>query len=292
MRVLVFGNGWLGNKFKELFGGNITDTRIEDPGMVRRDLETFIPDVVINTAGKPSAEHNIDWCLDHPGETMISNIIGPTVLAQACKDRDVPLFMQLSSGCIFDGPGDVLFSETSAVNPVNFYGWTKVTSEAIIREIFRNRPSRLLIPRFRMPLAQEPHSRNLITKLLKYRVGAPIVHALNSVTVVDDMLAAIKILVEKNEFGTFHIVNPEPVTHLQILKWCFELGLIERWEPLNLKTPPQFAELGVTRDGRSNCVLDDTKLRLIHRIVLPGSEAAIKRCIVEYKRMLDARVNE
>ncbi|HXK41108.1 MAG TPA: sugar nucleotide-binding protein [Candidatus Paceibacterota bacterium] len=288
MKVLVFGNGWLGNKFKDIFGGIITDTRIEDAGMVRRDIETFRPDVVINTAGKPSGDNNTDWCLDHPGKTMVSNVVGPAVLAQACKDFDVPSFVFLSSGCIFNGPGDVLFSETSAVNPVNFYGWTKVASEVVVREIFRDRPSRLLIPRFRMPLDKEPHSRNLLTKLLRYRIGAPIVHALNSVTVVDDMIAAIKILVERNEFGTFHVVNPEPVTHLQILRWCFELGLIKTWKPLNLQVPSQFAELRVTKDGRSNCVLDDTKLRLINRIVLRDSEEAIKSCIAEYKR----RVNE
>lgn len=283
MKVLVFGNGWLGNKFKKLFDGDITDTRIENTDMVRQDLETFKPDVVINTAGKPSADHNIDWCLEHLGETITSNITGPVVLAQACKDFDVPLLVLLSSGCIFDGSGDFPFSETSSPNPVNFYGQTKVASEIIVREIYRERPGKLLIPRFRMPLDKAPHNRNLLTKLIKYRISAPIVYALNSLTVVDDMLVAIKTLVERNKSGIFHVVNPGPVTHLQILRWCFELGLIETWKPLNLVIPTQFVELKVVRDRRTNCVLDDTKLRLIERIVLRDSEEAIRSCIVEYK---------
>lgn len=283
MKVLVFGNGWLGNKFKKLFDGDITATRIENADMVWQDLETFKPDVVINTAGKPSADHNIDWCLDHLGETITSNITGSAVLAQACKDFDVPLLVLLSSGCIFDGPGDLPFSETSNPNPVNFYGQTKVASEVIVREIYKNRPGKLLIPRFRMPLDKAPHNRNLLTKLIKYRTSAPIVHALNSLTVVDDMLMAVKTLIERNKSGIFHVVNPGPVTHLQILRWCFELGLIETWESLNLVIPIQFAELKVVRDRRTNCVLDDTKLRLIERIVLRDSEEAIKSCIVEYK---------
>lgn len=285
MRVLVFGNGWLGNKFRELFNGDITSTRIENAYRVRRDLEIFKPDVVINTAGKPSADHNTDWCLDHPGETVISNVVGPAVLAQVCKDIDVPLLVLLSSGCIFDGSEDVRFSETSDPNPVNFYGQTKVASEVIVREIYKDRPGKLLIPRFRMPLDKEPHNRNLLTKLLKYR-SAPIVYASNSITVIDDLLIAIKTLVERNRSGVFHVINPSPVTHLEILRWCFELGLLDSWQPLRLVTPEQFAELKVTRDGRSNCVLDDTKLRLIEGIVLRDSEEAIKECILAYKENL------
>jgi len=284
MRVLVFGNGWLGNKFRNLFNGNITNTRIESTQAVRWDLERFRPDVVINTAGKPSAKDNIDWCLDHLGETISSNIVGPAILAHACKEFDVPLLVLLSSGCIFDGPGGVLFSETAKPNPVNFYGWTKVASELITREIYKNRPSNLLTVRIRMPLDEEEHSRNLLTKLIKYSSYAPIVNALNSVTVIDDLLVAVKILVKRNKSGIFHVVNPGPVSHMQILRWCFELGLLESWNLLRVVTPEQFAELGVTKDGRSNCVLDDTKIRLIEGIVLRDSEEAIKSCILGYKK--------
>lgn len=285
MKVLVFGNGWLGRKFRDIFDGSITGTRIENADWVRQDIEAFKPDVVINTAGKPSAKENVDWCLDHPGETITSNITGSAMLAQACKDLDVPLFVFLSSGCIFNGPGDVSFSEMSKPNPVNFYGWTKVASEIIVREIYRDRPSKLLIPRFRMPLDKEPHNRNLLTKLLKYR-SAPIVHAPNSLTVVDDMLMAVKTLIERNRSGIYHIVNPGPVTHLQILEWCFELGLLESREPFEVVAPERFAKLKITRDRRSNCVLDDTKLRLIEGIALRDSEEAIKDCIRFYRSSL------
>lgn len=285
-KVLVFGAGFLGHQIAKVFNGNLSFVRIEDPHAVWETLRKYKPDVVINAAGKPSGSCNIDWCLDHMNETVVSNIIGPYNLASACKSEGVGSFVLLSSGCIFDErPDGRSFKENDEPNPVNFYGVTKVAAERIVRRLFEGQEQRLLIPRIRMPISYHDHPRNLISKLVRYSRGAhPVVNAPNSVTVVDDFLFALVDLVERNRHGIFHVVNPKPVTHAQILGWCREFGLLGQDVRVKLVTPEEFKGLKVTKDGRSNCVLDDTKLRMIEGIKLRDTWVAIRDCLKNYAR--------
>src|SRR3989338_5988061 len=132
-KILVFGNGWLGNKLKDYLGAELSPADITEKRAVAGALEAQHPDVVINAAGK-TGNPNIDWCEDHQLETLASNATGPLVLLNECMNRNVRL-VHISSGCIFTGASlhSGGFTEEDAPNPISFYSWTKAQADEALK---------------------------------------------------------------------------------------------------------------------------------------------------------------
>lgn len=274
-KILIFGPGWIGHRFKNYLGAELSSANITDKNAVQRELELNMPDVVINTAGK-TGKPNIDWCEEHKLETIDSNITGALVLLKECVDRNI-LLVHLSSGCIFSGispkPGG--FTEEDVPNPVSFYSWTKMMADEVLKKF----PT--LIVRLRMPVDTFPSPRNLITKLAGYK---NIINVENSITVIDDFLYAVKVLIEEKKTGIYHITNPEPVRHKDILQWYKEI--VDPNHTYNLITADELFSKGLAKAGRSNCILNTQKLEN-EGIHLRDARDAIIRCLHDYKKYLD-----
>src|SRR5438034_114655 len=103
MKVLLFGGrGYLGGYFRRLYPQAVTpSTDIADPVAVGSVLDEVRPEVVINVAGK-AGRPNVDWCEDHKGETLRSNVTGPLVLLEELARRSI-YWVHVSSGCIYEG---------------------------------------------------------------------------------------------------------------------------------------------------------------------------------------------
>jgi dTDP-4-dehydrorhamnose reductase len=199
------------------------------------------------------------------------------MLAQACEQLGIYM-VHLSSGCIFNGdsPAEGGWTEYDIPNPVSYYGQTKVIAEKkLMDEDFS-----VLILRVRMPIDKEPNPRNLINKLASY---PKVIDVVNSVTVIDDLLAASANLIAQRATGIFNITNPVPVGHREILGWYNKfVDPGHRFEMISL------AELygqGLAKAGRSNCVLSTAKLEAAG-VKLPDAPEAIKRCLTEYASLL------
>lgn len=257
-KVVIFGPGWLGNKFQIYLEqrGYATDMPdrlsgdIADATKVRAVLENCKPDIVINAAGK-TGRPNIDWCEaseENKQATIRGNITGPLVLAEECARRGVQM-VHLSSGCVFSGasPKEGGFTEEDAPNPNSFYGWTKAHAD----EVLKRYP--VLILRIRMPISGDVNPRNLIYKLTHY---PKVIDVINSVTVIDDLLAATRTLLEKGKTGIYNMVNPVPVYHREILAWYKQL--VDSAHTYELVPSEDIVKLAST--GRSNCVLNTAKL--------------------------------
>lgn len=276
-KILIFGTkGWLANKLAGfLNNATLASVDIAKPRDVAVAMDLVKPDVVINAAGK-TGRPNIDWCEDHKAETYYSNITGAVVLAKACSERNIYL-VHLSSGCIFDGespfPGG--WTEEDIPNPVSYYGQTKVEAEFRLLDI----DGKILIIRLRMPVDKEPGIRNLITKITRY---PKVIDVINSVTVVDDLLNTTAYLVDCQHTGVFHVVNPVPVRHQEILEWYREL--VDPNHSHEMITVEQMYEQGLAKAGRSNCVLNTEKLARTG-IFLPDAPEAIRNCLREYARI-------
>lgn len=94
---------------------------------------------------------------------------------------------------------DVKVEETRP-NPQCFYTLTKWMAEEMIGEVCPT----TLIPRIRLPLSEVPHPRNTITKILGY---SRLVDTKESVTVVEDFVAALLPLMESGVTGPVNMVN-------------------------------------------------------------------------------------
>ena len=273
-KILIFGAGWLGYKFRDYLNAKISLVDITNKKSVENELDLHKPEIVINTAGK-TGRPNIDWCEEHKIETVNSNITGALVLLKACLDRGIYL-VHLSSGCIFTGesPSKNGFTEDDAPNPVSFYSWSKAKADEILEKF----PT--LILRIRMPIDKEPNPRNLITKLASYPM---VIDVENSITIVDDLLLTTKEIINRRKTGIYNVVNPVPIKHREIMEMYKQIVNLNHG--YTLISPEQLITKGLAKARRSNCILSIKKLEK-EGINLQTSYEGIKKCMIAYKEQL------
>jgi len=270
MKYLIFGNGYLGNKFKDALGkeADISDTDIGNIEKVRLILKEKKPEIIINCAGQ-TGRPNIDWCEEHKEETMYSNVTGPLVLAKACQENGI-FMVHLGSGCIYQGDNNGKgFSEEDVPelkDIPSFYSLTKFISEYMLK------PFPVLQCRLRMPVDSHKNPRNLITKITNYE---KVTNEENSITVIDDLIKTAIELIKRKKTGIYNIVNPGTITHKEILDKYKEL-VDKNFEYIIIETKDL-----KTKAGRSNCVLNTDKLKR-EGIELLEIHEAIEKILKDY----------
>lgn len=257
-RFLIWGGeGWVAGHLKTLLekaGKEVytTTIRMENRESVIAELERVQPTHVFNAAGS-TGRPNVDWCEDNKEATMRSNVIGTLNLTDACflKGIHVTVF---ATGCIYQydeahpwgGPG---FTETDAANfDGSFYSETKAHVESVMKHY-----SNALILRLRMPVSDDLHSRNFVTKISKYE---RVVDIPNSNTILTDLLPASILLAEHKDTGVYNFTNPGAISHNEVLSLFKEIVRPSfAWKNFSLEEQAK-----VIKAGRSNCELDTTKL--------------------------------
>lgn len=101
---------------------------VSDMKQMQSVFEWAMPDVVIHTA----AVGSVDFAEKNRKQTRKVNVGGTEVVVALCKIFKSRL-VYISSNAVFDGQSP-LYSETSSVNPINYYGQLKVEAENIVRE--------------------------------------------------------------------------------------------------------------------------------------------------------------
>jgi dTDP-4-dehydrorhamnose reductase len=274
MKYLIFGNGYLGNKFNDALEDCVIDpARIDKEDQVKTAIEKHKPDVVINCAARTGTP-NIDWCEDHKLETLDSNLRGPLTLLKVCEQMD-QYWVQIGSGCIYQGDnGGKGWSEDDAPNFTGSY-YSRV--KAWMNDILKDFP--VLQLRLRMPLDSEPGPRNFITKITNYE---KVISVPNSITIIDDLIEAGKQLMEKRATGIYNIVNPGVVEHKDILKLYKEIV-----DPSYEANYISLEELEtMTKAPRSNCILSTKKIES-EGINIPSIEDRLPQVLEAYKSKMN-----
>jgi hypothetical protein len=110
-----------------------------------------------------------------------------------------------------------------------------------------------LILRLRMPVSDDLHSRNFVTKIAKYE---RVVDIPNSNTILTDLLPASILLAEHNDTGVYNFTNPGAISHNEVLTLFRDIVRPSfSWKNFTLEEQAK-----VIKAGRSNCKLDTTKL--------------------------------
>lgn len=269
--ILIFGAGYVGSRMAAALPGvvGISTADIADPASIEREFERFSPDVVINCAGK-AGKPNIDWCEGNREETFRSNTLGPLVLAGACESKDIRM-VHVGSGCVYEGDnGGTGYREYDPPNfQGNIYSLSKYLSETGLLGF-----SEVLQLRLRMPVDGIPSPRNLITKIVSYR---RVVSVQNSVSILDDFVAAARRLIETKKTGIYNVTNPGAITNPEILEMYRELV-----DPaFTYEVMPLVELTRGTRVRRSNCVLSTTKLEA-DGVRLPSIKEAVRNALKSY----------
>lgn len=200
MKILVLGSGFIGEPLALHLKADTTTLRLNE--LTEAILAPY--DVVINAA----ARTNIDWCEKHREETFDTNVTQAVRIAKLVKGK----YVFFSSGCIFksEGPMDINY-EDAIPNPQCFYTYTKLIAEQLLEE---TSPKTLII-RPRLLISKYSHPRNTINKLLSY---SEVITSQESCTVLEDLMAKIKELLDKDAWGAFNIFNSGTVSPSQIME--------------------------------------------------------------------------
>jgi 3,5-epimerase/4-reductase len=267
---------------------------------VQNELERIKPTHVLNAAGS-TGRPNVDWCEDHKEETIRNNVIGTLNLADCCYERGIHITV-FATGCIYaydethaiGGPG---YLETDKANfNGSFYSETKAHVEEVSREgddqtimqkLTQNQImkyySNALILRLRMPVSDDLHGRNFVTKIAKYE---RVVDIPNSNTILHDLLPASILMAEHKDTGIYNFTNPGAISHNEVLSLFKEyVRPTFTWKNFTLEEQSK-----VIKAGRSNCKLDTTKLvkkLKEYNFEVPEIHEAYKGC---FQRMAAAGV--
>jgi hypothetical protein len=110
-----------------------------------------------------------------------------------------------------------------------------------------------LILRLRMPVSDDLHPRNFVTKITKYE---HVVDIPNSNTILTDLLPAAILLAEHGEVGIYNFTNPGAISHNEVLTLFRDIVRPSfAWKNFSLEEQTK-----VIKAGRSNCKLDTSKL--------------------------------
>ena len=220
MRVLIYGHrGWIGQKLQALLEKSHevvgAQARLDDVERVREELMETQPDRVICCVGRTHGPgcSTIDY-LEQKGrivDNVRDNLFAPMVVALQCKALGIHL-TYLGTGCIFEYKGeDRIFEESSVPN---FFGSGYSVVKGFTDRLMHLVEEQVLNVRIRMPITDEVHPRNFITKITRYEKICSIP---NSMTVLDDLLPRLVDLCVMGHTGTVNLCNPGVMSHDEIL---------------------------------------------------------------------------
>lgn len=207
MKVLVTGaGGQVGRALLRLapagvvaFGARHADLDIGDVRAVERVLADQDPQVVINAAAYTA----VDKAESEPEAAARVNFIGPRLLAEAARARDIQL-IHVSTDFVFDGCAWLPYRVDAEPRPQSVYGRTKLDGERAIRSVLGDAATIL-----RTAWVYDATGRNFLNTMLrlmreKGRVRV-VADQVGTPTSADSVATALwRLAADRGVSGTFH----------------------------------------------------------------------------------------
>jgi dTDP-4-dehydrorhamnose reductase len=139
MKILVTGySGQLGfdvvqeglNRGLEMIGIGSKELDITDVNAVSRYVKELSPDAIIHSAAYTA----VDKAEDDRDACWRVNVEGTKYLANAAKEISAK-FMYISTDYVFNGNGNVPFTEKDLTSPIGYYGQTKLIGEQVVQSL-------------------------------------------------------------------------------------------------------------------------------------------------------------
>ena len=200
-RVKLIATSKGANRYPTENGYDYAEMDILNPDQVKSVIEKYKPDAIIHTAAMTNvdtAEANKELCHQ-------LNVDAVQTLLSLCEERDIQL-IHLSTDFVFDG-ADGPYREEDAVNPVSYYGESKVLAEEMLTSSNANWTILRTILVYGIT---NDMSRSNIVLWAKGALekGLPI-NVVNDQwrmpTLAEDLAEACLLAVEKNARGIYHV---------------------------------------------------------------------------------------
>ncbi len=175
---------------------------LADSGSIVAALDRHMPWAVINAAGwvrVDDAERDSEAC-------MAANATGAVALAAACAERGLPC-VQFSSDLVF-GDAAASYVESSAVDPLNVYGQSKVAMEAGVAALEGAHPV-VRTAAFFSPFDRANFAFHVVQSLSRGEVFHASCDEAVTPTYVPDLCDAVLDLLIDGETGVWHLSSSE-----------------------------------------------------------------------------------
>jgi len=266
MKVLLYGNGWIGYQFIEILKKQNINYKVSNlkvdlklKSQLLQEIDDYNPTNIISFIGRTHGKINekyystIDYLEQDEKlfENMRDNFIGPQILASICEEKNIH-FTYMGTGCIFTYKENDLKYKFIEDDEPNFFGSSYSIIKGYTDKIMHSYKNTLNL-RIRMPIIYEDNPRNFITKITNYE---KICSISNSMTVLPELLPLIIDLMKMDYKGTLNFTNPGVISHNEILEMYKEY-VDNSFEWKNFSIDEQNKILA---SKRSNNHLDTTKL--------------------------------
>jgi dTDP-4-dehydrorhamnose reductase len=193
---------------------------LTDHAAVARAVVAARPDWVFCPAGLS----HVDYCEDHPEETLAINRDGPEAAARAAASAGAG-FVYYSSDYVFDGIAGP-FGEEHTPRPLSVYGRSKHEGERAVMAACR----RGVVIRTSVVYGPEPQEKNFVYQLIRAcregRVFRPAADQRASPSYNPDVADASVELCERGLLGLWHVAGCEVLDRYAFaLLICQEFGL-------------------------------------------------------------------
>lgn len=241
MKVLVTGyHGQLGYdvvKISEKQGHEVLGTTREhfdltDEVKIKEVIRNFKPDVVVHCA----AYTLVDKAEDEKELCFAVNVLGTRYIAEACKEVNAKM-VYISTDYVFDGESNRPYEVSDKVNPVNYYGETKLLGEY---EVLKTVPYHFII---RISWVFGENGNNFVKtmrRLAETRKELNVVgDQYGSPTYTKDLSNLISEMIQTDRYGIYHASNEGTCSWSEFAGAIFEYsGLATRVNSITTEDYP------------------------------------------------------
>jgi len=275
-RVLICGNGYVGGYvFAQLSKNTSLEVTLESKATLDYTDEYYLHDYLkeqrfdylINAQGY-TGRPNVDAAERDKEACWKYNVQVPVMFNTVCRELHVQP-IHITSGCIFTGY-DKAWSEADEPN-FGVYN-SKASFYSTSKHAFESVSDNGITIRIRMPFCDTLNERSYLTKIHKYD---DLISAVNSKTYIPELVDFIEQIIEDERKGhdVVHFTNPEPLETAGVVELMKEHGLEnENWSWVDLK------DLNLAA-GRSNCILDTTKLKEEYGFTMLTETEALRKAL-------------
>lgn len=282
-RVLLFGkNGQLGTELSraladscELLALGRKESDLERPEEIRRSIQDYRPEVVINAAAYTS----VDAAEAYRQLAERVNAAAPGVIAEEVR-RAGALLVHYSTDYVFDGEKESPYTEADWPSPLNVYGATKLEGERAVQH------SGCRHFTFRISWLYAAHGKNFYRTVLRLATDRPQLRIVDdqwgSPTSAREVAIATAAVLENVAgmpsaaalSGIYHMTGPGRTT------WCgFAKEIVKLARPAMESeiVPIGTQEYSAPARRPRNSVLSSEKLARVFEVVLPPWEEQLRR---------------
>lgn len=191
-------------------------TRLAD---VRAFAKKSMPDWIVNCA----AYTDVDGCESAPDRAFVVNGLGARNCAEVAYELGAGV-LAMSSDYVFDGRGAEPRREHDIPGPLNVYGRSKLAGERGAREV---NPRHIVV---RTSWLFGRGGRNFVDTILTRARAGEKLSVVNdqrgSPTWTRDLARALVLLMERGEYGTYHVTNSGDCTWYEFAQEiCAQAGV-------------------------------------------------------------------